>query len=101
MVRRPPRSPQDRSSAGSVVYKRQLNAILKLVGEGLGFAVLPPYTLSNFQKPHSFTTHRLYNPQLVCELMLVTSARRPSTETHKGVQALVADVVKQAMQDYR
>ena len=78
-----------------------LNAILELVGEGLGFAVLPPYTLSNFQKPHSFTTHRLYNPQLVCELMLVTSARRPSTETHKGVQALVADVVKQAMQDYR
>jgi hypothetical protein len=32
--------------------------------------------------------------------MLVTSARRPSTETHKGVQALVADVVKSAIEGY-
>ena len=77
-----------------------LNAILELVGEGLGFAVLPPYTLSNFQRPHTFTTHKLHSPQLVCELMLVTSARRPSTETHKGVQALVADVVKTAIEGY-
>ena len=77
-----------------------LNAILELVGEGLGFAVLPPYTLSNFQKPHRFSTHKLHSPQLVCELMLVTSARRPSTETHKGVQALVAEVVQQAIEGY-
>jgi LysR family transcriptional regulator, nitrogen assimilation regulatory protein len=77
-----------------------LNSILELVREGLGFAVLPPYTLSSFQKPHSFSTHTLHSPQLVCELMLVTSARRPSTETHKGVQALVADVVKRAIEGY-
>jgi LysR family nitrogen assimilation transcriptional regulator len=77
-----------------------LNAILDLVREGLGFAVLPPYTLSNFQKPHPFSTHKLHNPQLMCELMLVTSARRPSTETHKEVQSLVADVVKKAIQEY-
>jgi LysR family nitrogen assimilation transcriptional regulator len=77
-----------------------LNAILELVGEGLGFAVLPPYTLSNFRKPHTFSTHKLHSPQLVCELMLVTSARRPSTETHKGLQALVADVVKKELQGY-
>ena len=29
--------------------------------------------------------------------MLVTSARRPSTEMHKGVHALVTDVVKTAI----
>jgi len=75
-----------------------LNAILELVGEGLGFAVLPPYTLSNFSVPHQFTTHKLHSPQLVCELMLVTSARRPTTETQKGVQALVAEVVKAAIE---
>ncbi len=77
-----------------------LNAILDLVREGLGFAVLPPYTLSNFAKPHSFSTHKLYAPQLMSELMLVTSARRPATETHKEVQALVADVVKKLMLKY-
>lgn len=77
-----------------------LNAILELVREGLGFGVLPPYTLSSFPKPHSFSTHKLHSPQLICELMLVTSARRPSTETHKGVQALVADVVKKSIEGY-
>ncbi|MFC5520297.1 LysR family transcriptional regulator [Polaromonas jejuensis] len=77
-----------------------LNAILDLVREGLGFAVLPPYALSNFPKPHTLTTHKLYNPQLMSELMLVTSARRPSTETHKEVQGLVAAVVKKAIQEY-
>jgi len=66
-----------------------------------GFAVLPPYTLSNFTAPHGFSTHKLFSPQLVCELMLVTSAHRPATGTHKGVQTLVADVVREAMQAYR
>ncbi len=75
-----------------------LNAILGLVGEGLGFAVLPPYTLSNFAAPHGFSTHRIFDPQLMCELMLATSTHRPATATHKGVQAMVADVVRQAMQ---
>lgn len=77
-----------------------LNAILDLVREGLGFAVLPPYTLSNYPKPHNLSTHRLQSPQLMSELMLVTSARRPATETHKEVQGLVATVVKKAIQDY-
>jgi LysR family transcriptional regulator, nitrogen assimilation regulatory protein len=77
-----------------------LNAILDLVGEGMGFAVLPPYTLSNIQQPHGFATHKLHSPQLMCELMLVTSARRPSTETHKEVRGLVTDVVKNAIQNY-
>ncbi|MBT0568845.1 LysR family transcriptional regulator [Curvibacter sp. CHRR-16] len=78
-----------------------LNAILELVGEGLGFAVLPPYTLSHIDKAQVFSTRKLFNPQLVCELMLVTSAHRPVTGTHKAVQAVVADVVREAMQYYR
>jgi hypothetical protein len=32
--------------------------------------------------------------------MLITSARRPSTPTHKVVQTLVADLVKQATQEF-
>ena len=73
-----------------------LNAILDLVAEGLGFAVLPPYTLNNFPQPHPFSMHQIHSPQLGCELMLVTSARRPSTQTHKSVHALVAELVTQA-----
>ncbi len=77
-----------------------LNAILDLVAQGLGFAVLPPYTLNNFQGLHPFSTHQLHSPQLACELMLVTSARRPSTQTHKSVQTLLADLVIQATQAF-
>jgi LysR family nitrogen assimilation transcriptional regulator len=77
-----------------------LNAILDLVREGLGFAVLPPYTLSHFQQPHPLSIHALHSPRLMSELMLVNSARRPSTETHKEVRAMVAAVVKKAMQGY-
>jgi LysR family nitrogen assimilation transcriptional regulator len=77
-----------------------LNAILDLVREGLGFAVLPPYTLSNFPKPHPFSTHAITQPRLMSEVMLVTSARRPSTETHKEVQTLVAAVVKKTLAAY-
>jgi len=77
-----------------------LNPILDLVREGLGFAVLPPYTLSHFQEPHPFSTHALHSPRLMSELMLVNSARRPSTETHKEVRAMVASVVKKAIQAY-
>ncbi len=77
-----------------------LNAILDLVREGLGFAVLPPYTLIGFSKPQALSTHTLHKPQLMSELMLVAPARRPSTETHKEAQSLVADVVKKAIQDY-
>lgn len=77
-----------------------LNAILDVVREGLGFAVLPPYTLSNFQRPHPFSTHKLQSPQLMSELTLVTSARRPATETHKEVHGIVTAVVKKAIEDY-
>jgi LysR family nitrogen assimilation transcriptional regulator len=77
-----------------------LHAILDLVREGLGFAVLPPYTLSQVPQPHPFATHVLHKPRLMSELMLVTSARRPSTGTHKEVRTLVAEVVKKAISAY-
>ena len=71
-----------------------LNAIVDLVREGLGFAVLPPYTLAGLPTPHPFSLHPIHQPRLLSELMLVSSARRPSTETHKAVRALLADTVR-------
>jgi LysR family nitrogen assimilation transcriptional regulator len=75
-----------------------LNAILELVKEGMGYAVLPAYTLSNFAKPEDFTTHRVEKPKLMSQLMLVWSARRPMTATHKAAMQLTQDVVSQALQ---
>ncbi len=77
-----------------------LNAILELVKEGLGYAVLPAYTLSNFAKPKDFSTHRIEQPQLLSQLMLVWSARRPMTSTHKAAQRVTQEVVSHALLDH-
>jgi LysR family nitrogen assimilation transcriptional regulator len=73
-----------------------LNAILELVKEGLGYAVLPAYTLRNFASPQDFSTHRIERPKLVSQLMLVWSARRPMTATHQAAMQLTQEVVTKA-----
>ena len=70
-----------------------LNAILEVVKEGLGYAVLPSYTLSNFNNPKDFSVHEIEKPQLLSQLMLVWSARRPLTPTHKESLRLAKDMV--------
>jgi LysR family nitrogen assimilation transcriptional regulator len=76
-----------------------LNAILELVKVGLGYATLPSYTLSNYLKPHTFTTHNIHTPKLTSQLMLVWSSRRPMTATHKEALRLTREVVSQAVHD--
>jgi LysR family nitrogen assimilation transcriptional regulator len=77
-----------------------LNAILSLVREGMGHAVLPTYTLSNFDDPTLFTVRSIQSPRIMSELMLVRSARRPSTETQKTAIKLVKAVLVEAMKPY-
>jgi LysR family transcriptional regulator, nitrogen assimilation regulatory protein len=76
-----------------------LNAILDLVKEGLGHAVLPAYTLRNFASPHPFATRQIVKPQLLSQLTLVGSARRPTTETHQEAIRIVRKVVLRAIQN--
>jgi LysR family transcriptional regulator, nitrogen assimilation regulatory protein len=77
-----------------------LNAILSLVKEGLGHAVLPSYTLSNFDDPAPFTLRSIHSPRIKSELMLVRSSRRPCTETQKAAIAVVKAVLVKAMKPY-
>ena len=77
-----------------------LNAILDLVKEGMGYAVLPRYTLSNFAKPHPLVTHEIRQPALMSQLALVWSARRPTTETHKEAMTVLQRVVRKAIADF-
>lgn len=74
-----------------------LSAILQLVKEGVGYAVLPAYTLRNFDDTQCFVTHAIEQPTLMSQLTLVWSGRRPMTETHKVSLALLGQVVKQAV----
>jgi LysR family nitrogen assimilation transcriptional regulator len=74
-----------------------INAILELVKEGLGFAVLPTYTLNEFAEPHGFSTYNIQRPQLLSQLMLVWSAKRPSTGTQRVALGLTQKVISQAL----
>jgi LysR family nitrogen assimilation transcriptional regulator len=77
-----------------------LNAILSLVREGFGHAVLPAYTLANIDHGGALVVRRLQAPRPTSQLTLVRSSRRPSTETQKVARALLQDVVLQAIAPY-
>jgi LysR family nitrogen assimilation transcriptional regulator len=74
-----------------------LNAILELVKEGMGFAVLPAYTLRNFADVQEFSVHRIDKPHLLSQLMLVRSAKRPMTATHHAAQKVIEAEVSRAL----
>lgn len=75
-----------------------LNAILNLVQEGMGHAVLPSYTLSNFDNRETFTVQSIHSPRIMSQLMLVWSARRPTTQTQRKAMDVVSQVVLKAIQ---
>ena len=75
-----------------------LNAILNLVKEGMGHAILPDYTLSNFDNVAPFRVQRIHSPAIRSQLMLVWSSRRPITQTQKKSMELVSKVLLQAIQ---
>ena len=77
-----------------------LNAILSLVREGMGHAVLPSYTLSNAEDPARFTLRSIRSPRIMSELTLVRSSRRASTDTQKKAIDLLTSVVIEAIKPY-
>ncbi len=76
-----------------------LNAILDLVKEGLGHAVLPPYTLRSLALPHPFVTRPIIRPRLMSWLMLAWSSRRPSTATQRAALDIARQVVLGAIKN--
>jgi LysR family nitrogen assimilation transcriptional regulator len=74
-----------------------LNAILNLVKEGMGHAILPSYTLSNFENSTPFTVKAIERPAIKSQLMLVWSSRRPTTQTQKKAMEIVKQVVLHAI----
>ncbi len=74
-----------------------LNAILSLVEEGMGHAVLPRYTLSNFDDVTPFAVRAIHSPRILSRLDLVWSSRRPATATQKKALEVVRQVVLAAI----
>ncbi len=69
-----------------------LNAILSLVQEGLGHAILPSYTLAHYPKD-SFVVRAITQPKLSSQLMLVRPSQRPTTLTQQKARDVLAGVV--------
>ena len=70
-----------------------LNAILELVREGLGHAVLPAYTLRG-QTAQALSCRKIERPRLVSTLMLARPAKRAVTPTHDAAQQVLRDVLQ-------
>jgi LysR family transcriptional regulator, nitrogen assimilation regulatory protein len=73
-----------------------LNAILSLVQEGLGHAVLPSYTLAHYPAG-AFTTRAIEEPKLNSQLMLARPSQRPATLTQQKAKSLLELVVQQIL----
>jgi hypothetical protein len=61
-------------------------------------AVLPSYTLSNFDNPDPFSVQSIHSPRIMSQLMLVWSGRRPITQTQKKAMEVVTQVVLSAIE---
>jgi LysR family nitrogen assimilation transcriptional regulator len=73
-----------------------LNAILSLVAEGIGHAVLPSYTLAHYPTD-SFVVRAITEPKLTSQLMLVRPSQRPTTLTQQKAKSLLQLVVQQVL----
>ena len=67
-------------------------AILDLVAEGMGSAVLPRNAASNTVRPSAYTLRQITDPPLRPRVALASSAQRPSTLTQQAAARLLAEL---------
>ena len=70
-----------------------LNAILELVREGFGHAVLPTYTLRGQASEPLLSCRKIDRPRLISTLMLARPAKRAVTPTHDAAQTVLREVL--------
>lgn len=67
-------------------------AILDLVADGAGHAILPRYALASTAKPGSYLVHPILKPGLVSKLALATASGRTTTLTQQAMLDLIQEV---------
>lgn len=72
-----------------------VSAILDLVKEGLGCAVLPNYAVHESQGATQFTLQRISG--LVSHLVMGVAAHRPSTSTQQAMLSLIAELTTKSL----
>ena len=72
-------------------------AILDLVADGAGSAVLSMNAVLTSGRPAAFQTRRIHTPALQSRLFMAVSAQRPTTLTQKAMQDLIREVVQKLL----
>ncbi len=67
-------------------------AILDLVADGAGYAVLPKYALATMQRPETYQARPIEKPRLASRLALATAAGRTTTMTQQAMLELIQQV---------
>jgi LysR family nitrogen assimilation transcriptional regulator len=73
-------------------------AILDLVADGAGSAVLSMNAVMTSGRPTAFVTRPIHSPGLMSKLSMAVSAQRPTTLTQKAMQALIRQTVQRLLQ---
>ena len=68
-------------------------AILDLVADGAGCAVLSRNAVQSSAKPGIFTLRAIYQPALRTQISMASSAQRPATLTQKATQSLIRNTL--------
>ncbi len=68
-----------------------VTAILDLVADGAGCAILSRNAVTRSINPSAFSTQSISSPRLSIELSCVISSQRPSTETQKATLILIRE----------
>jgi LysR family nitrogen assimilation transcriptional regulator len=74
-----------------------VSAILDLVADGAGYALLSRNAVANAVRPSAFTLRAIGEPGLRIKVALATSSQRPATRTQQATLALLRDTVKTVM----
>jgi LysR family transcriptional regulator, nitrogen assimilation regulatory protein len=68
-------------------------AILELVADVAGHAILPKHAVATSGKADNFVVRPIIEPRITSLLAIAISAHRPATDTQKAVIALIPEVV--------
>ncbi len=70
-----------------------VSAILDLVADGAGCAILSRNAVASSVKPEIYALRAIRNPALRTQISLATSAQRPATLTQQATQTLIGDTL--------
>lgn len=72
-----------------------ISAILDLVADGAGHAILPKYALATSSQPEAYLARAIVKPKLGSKLALATAAGRTTTMTQQAMIELIQQVAGQ------